>query len=203
MVGNAVPGAVAVVQASELYPVMVLDVARCQLMRRLRPVEERNDGVYADASIPQPFDLTSHLRASTLTRYPTLFFTLTTRYADTAVLNETTADGAAVKRAVSFRAWEVNCRPHRGAPLSTPTHLSLQPICSSLHLLPHINAPSAPLRNLYTRGRCCGTRVTRILRSSGSAEDPTTCDRSPPPSSPSALTTPRAGKRRSGAPTRL
>merc|ERR1719162_1915694 len=41
-------------------------------MRRLRPVEERSDGVYAD----------------------------------TAVLDETTADGAAVKRAVSFRAWE-------------------------------------------------------------------------------------------------
>lgn len=72
VVGDAVPGAMEATEASELYPVMVLDVGRCQLMRRLRPVEERSDGVYAD----------------------------------TTVLDETTAGGTAVKRAVSFRAWE-------------------------------------------------------------------------------------------------
>lgn len=52
VVGEAVPDAVEAAEASELYPVMVLDVGRCQLMRRLRPVEERNDGVYADAAMP-------------------------------------------------------------------------------------------------------------------------------------------------------
>jgi len=52
VVGDAVPGAVEATGASEIYPVMVLDVGRCQLMRRLRPVEERNDGVYADAAVP-------------------------------------------------------------------------------------------------------------------------------------------------------
>ena len=52
VVGDAVPSAVEATEASEIYPVMVLDVGRCQLMRRLRPVEERNDGVYADAAVP-------------------------------------------------------------------------------------------------------------------------------------------------------
>ena len=52
VVGDAVPGAVEATEASELYPVMLLDVGRCQLMRRLRPVEERSDGVYADAAMP-------------------------------------------------------------------------------------------------------------------------------------------------------
>ena len=100
VVGEAVPDAVEAAEASELYPVMVLDVGRCQLMRRLRPVEERNDGVYAD----------------------------------TTVLDETTADGTAVKRAVSFRAWEVSGYPH----LCTSPHPSA-PLCTPLH-------PSAPVR---------------------------------------------------------
>ena len=79
-------------------------------MRRLRPVEERNDGVYAD----------------------------------TTVLDETTADGTAVKRAVSFRAWEVSgyphlcTSPHLSAPLRTSPHPSA-PLCTTPHL-------SAPLR---------------------------------------------------------
>ena len=70
------------------------------------------------------------------------------------MLDETTADGAAVKRAVSFRAWEVNgcphlcasphlyaplrTSPHPSAPLRTPLHPSA-PLCTPPH-------PSAPLR---------------------------------------------------------
>ena len=50
------------------------------------------------------------------------------------MLDETTADGTAVKRAVSFRAWEVSGYPH----LCTSPHPSA-PLCTPLH-------PSAPVR---------------------------------------------------------
>lgn len=72
VVGDAVPGAMEATEASELYPVMVLDVGRCQLMRRLRPVEERSDGVYADAAMPTLcplfLSLTIRVSASALTQ---------------------------------------------------------------------------------------------------------------------------------------
>ena len=77
------------------------------------------------------------------------------------MLDETTADGAAVKRAVSFRAWEVNgcphlrTSPHLSAPLRTPLHPSapsapvctlctLAPLCNPLHPCTPLH-PSAPL----------------------------------------------------------
>ena len=100
------------------------------------------------------------------------------------MLDETNADGAAVKRAVSFRAWEVKPSsrtsvPHSPHSLHTPLHTPL---------------------HLGTRDRCCGMRVIRILRSSGLVEGRTTCDRSPQPSSLSTPTTRRVGRQRSGAP---
>ena len=47
--GGDVPLAAAT--TSELYPILVLDVARARLMTRLRPVEDRSDGVYADTVV--------------------------------------------------------------------------------------------------------------------------------------------------------